>query len=544
MLNLYLFGLKKILTIAKKVFLVVVVYFVIISLFAYFINTDKPKLGNDPIKKNRAEIYQIINDKKLNSTNEGKIAITIYRAMLCGMIGEACTDNPDDGDKNFSKSVFGFVSNLIILPYANPPASGVYWVYNGLQNAGFIPKTYAAEGIGFAALKPFMGIWKVFRDISYMLLVLVLIAIGFMIMFRAKLNPQTVISVENALPKIVIALLLITFSFPIAGFLIDLMYVIILIAISILSSTNIGQLTPANKGELFQNYTINGFNKLLPLGFSLFDTSIGGGLLDILGNEVKAYLYTGVGSILTYLISSWLVQHPPVSLVPKILGLENAQGGIATVVVGVGKIFVGFLEFLLLVFIFAFLSQFALPFVVTLLVSLTIAFLMFRIFFLLLATYLRIVFYIIISPLLLLLEAVPGKNSFSTWFKNLFADILTFPLVIIILLIGHAVINQSTSQGVWTPPFLYSIQPTIFPVLIGLGLFLITPELIKAFKESLGAKGIGVEIGLGTFFGGVGAAWAGTQTGMGMLTSLSQLPFIGHQIRRHPLGQKIFGPLT
>ena len=44
---------------------------------------------------------------------------------MCSMIGEACTDNPADADKNYGKSVFGFMSNLIIIPYANPPASGV-----------------------------------------------------------------------------------------------------------------------------------------------------------------------------------------------------------------------------------------------------------------------------------------------------------------------------------------------------------------------------------------------------------------------------------
>ena len=56
-----------------------------------------------------------------------------------------------------------------------------------------------------------------------------------MIMFRMKINPQTVINIENALPRIVVAMLLITFSFAIAGFLIDMMYVLIAIIISLVS---------------------------------------------------------------------------------------------------------------------------------------------------------------------------------------------------------------------------------------------------------------------------------------------------------------------
>ncbi|MEK7495740.1 MAG: hypothetical protein AAB603_04060, partial [Patescibacteria group bacterium] len=192
--------LKNIFSFAKKAFLVIAVYFIVISLFSHFINKDKISLApkTDPIKQNRAEIYKVINDKELNKTKEGKLTIALYKMSMCSMIGEACTDNPADADKNYGKSVFGFMSNLIIIPYANPPASGVMWAYEGLQNAGFVPKTMAAEGIGFAAIKPFSNLWKIFRDLSYMLLVIVLIAIGFMIMFRAKINPQTVISVENA----------------------------------------------------------------------------------------------------------------------------------------------------------------------------------------------------------------------------------------------------------------------------------------------------------------------------------------------------------
>ena len=181
--------IKPVLSFLKKAFLVIAVYFIVISLFSHFIGKDKVALSSnksDPITKNRTEIYKVINDKKLSKTNEGKLTISLYRGVMCKMIGEACTNNPIDGDKNYHKSFFGFVTNLIVMPYANPPASGVKWAYDGLQNAGFVPKTLAAEGIGFAAIKPFSNLWKIFRDLSYMLLVIVLIAIGFMIMFRTK----------------------------------------------------------------------------------------------------------------------------------------------------------------------------------------------------------------------------------------------------------------------------------------------------------------------------------------------------------------------
>ncbi|MDO9028041.1 MAG: hypothetical protein Q7U68_04180, partial [Candidatus Roizmanbacteria bacterium] len=294
--------LKPTISFLKKAFLVIAVYFIVISLFSHFIQKDRISLipQASPIEKNRAEIYKVINDKELSKTKEGKLTIALYKMSMCSMIGEACTDNPADADKNYNKSIFGFITKLIVMPYANPPASGVMWAYEGLQNAGFVPKTMAAEGIGFAAIKPFSNLWKIFRDLSYMLLVIVLIAIGFMIMFRAKINPQTVISVENALPKIVIALILITFSFAIAGFLIDLMYVVIIIIISVLSNNNTfynatnfqNEYISANFTHLFSDVAAR--NNLLTGGIF---TALSDSLLGLFPPIVSLFLRSAVGAV-------------------------------------------------------------------------------------------------------------------------------------------------------------------------------------------------------------------------------------------------------
>ena len=86
-------GLKKFLSTAKKIFIVIAVFVSVITLFSYFISKDKTALKPevDPIKKNRAEIYKIINDKELNSTQQGKLTVSLYRFSICKMIGEACS---------------------------------------------------------------------------------------------------------------------------------------------------------------------------------------------------------------------------------------------------------------------------------------------------------------------------------------------------------------------------------------------------------------------------------------------------------------------
>jgi len=537
--SFYLLGAKKIFGFIKKAFIVIAVYFIVISLFLYFINKDKSKVTHDPIQKNREEIYKTINDPKLKNTKEGKITIALYRGMLCGLIGEACTNNPKDGDKNFNHSVFGFMTNLIVLPYANPPASGVYWAYSGLQNAGFVPKTYAAEGVGFAAIKPFMNIWKVFRDISYMLLVLVLIAIGFMIMFRAKLNPQTVISVENSLPKIVVALLLITFSFAIAGFLIDLMYVIIILIIGVLSP----QLSPIvnkNTQELVSQYLNPRFGDIFPHRFfteKIF--SLGTAMFNILPKEIRPVL----SAVLQ--ITSGIVN---ITIIKKLLGGFEEGGpitkfsdiftdiGAATFIIGKIPNIIGIILDIVLFIIIAIGGA---PVLLGLLVLFTVLFLLFRVFFALFSAYLQIILLIIFSPIILIFEAIPGKGTFSFWFKNLIANLLGFVVVLVLVLVSTIISGtlSNANQLPWMPPFIYGIDGSSISALIGVGIFLLIPDFLKIIKEFLGAKGLPFSFGLGTFFGGVGAGFSAATGGISQITSLSQTPLIGDVIK--PIADKL-----
>lgn len=103
--------------------------------------------------------------------------------------------------------------------------SGVNYLSNILTNYNIIP-VVNAQGFGYTALNPVQKYWSGARDIAYALTVLVVVVFAFMIMFRIKISPQVVISVQSSLPKVFGALILITFSYAIAGFMIDLMYVI------------------------------------------------------------------------------------------------------------------------------------------------------------------------------------------------------------------------------------------------------------------------------------------------------------------------------
>lgn len=65
-------------------------------------------------------------------------------------------------------------------------------------------------------------LWVNFRNTAFAASAIVLVIIGFMIMLRARLDPRTSITAMNSLPKVIIAIILIYFSFAIAGFMLDI----------------------------------------------------------------------------------------------------------------------------------------------------------------------------------------------------------------------------------------------------------------------------------------------------------------------------------
>jgi len=106
------------------------------------------------------------------------------------------------------------------------PISGIRYVKERLSRFVSIPMAKAQGGFGFTAINSVQKYWTGFRNMAYVIAVVVTIVFAFMIMFKVKLNPQTVISIQSALPKIVVAIILATFSYAIVGFLIDLTYVV------------------------------------------------------------------------------------------------------------------------------------------------------------------------------------------------------------------------------------------------------------------------------------------------------------------------------
>lgn len=159
-----------------------------------------------------------------------------------------------------------------------------------------------ASGFGFEAAEPVRLLWSASRDITYFILVLAIIVMAFMIMFRVKNSPQTVVTIQSTLPKLIVAIVLITFSYAIAGLMIDLMYVVIGVFAGVLA--NSGLFTPPNHewpgmyADLSGTQTGSGLAGLMRwYGIFFLISSFTNGVLQI-GNLMTG----GIGGILLVII--------------------------------------------------------------------------------------------------------------------------------------------------------------------------------------------------------------------------------------------------
>ena len=149
----------------------------------------------------------------------------------------------DENGVKTNSGVLGVQRDFVALLYNNQ-ISGREYVADILDNIGVpsVSRAYAQStggGTGYNAMKPFLEFWKVFRNLAYSLYIIMFVVVGIMIMLRTKVNAQTIITIQTALPNLLITLLLITFSYAIVGFMIDIMYFLIYFIVYLISTTGI-----------------------------------------------------------------------------------------------------------------------------------------------------------------------------------------------------------------------------------------------------------------------------------------------------------------
>ncbi len=317
----------------------------------------------------------------------------------------------------------------------NPPFSGVEYLAS-VKNS-FLGKPAYAQGIGFQGLSSLLPLWRGFRNATYVIFSIVFIIMGIMIMLRVKISPQAVITVQNSIPKLITALILVTFSYAIVGLLIDLSYFVSSLAISLI--LNASGDTTTSIVDIIKNPNITGrLFGLVPMGAIAIIAGVIGGIIT---------LFTGM---------NW------------VLGL-----------VAFGIIFIA--------------------------VILIILFFSLKFFFGLIKCYINILIKTIIGPLEIALGAIPNmKMGFNTWFTDIIANILVFPISLIFLVMVKTLMETiKAGNNIWTPPGLEFLSGgKLVSIAIGLGGLMIVsklpsmiPEFIFQIKPSPFGKAIGEGFG-------------------------------------------------
>jgi len=527
----------------KRFLLVSIVLLGVISIFGYFFQKDRPAVSMSQVYDvQQARLYSPIHDPVFQESDRGKTLLAIYRTVSCGFFGETCTDDPKEAYLYSRSSFFGSISNLMAMPFSKPPASAIVWAQSGLASSGLAPQVQASEGIGFSSIKGFIYVWTAFRNIALMLLVLITIVLGFLIMFRANLDGQTAVSLQSILPRIVLTMLYISFSFAIAGLLIDLMYLLIGVSVDIIWGSGLG-LDGETVARTRDEFIGAGMNNLWWVNINPF--VVGSAFWDMVPMSFKGLIDLMLFKNLNILVLHGLTYlvNLPIQAVSHV-GVNAGAFGF-TAGGNVGKL-PEFLVWIIQIIGTGILGWVLPGLVLGLIITLTILFFAFKIFFLLLSSYIKIMLYIIFAPIIIIFEVIPGNSSFSWWLKNLAGELIAFPTVIVIMLAGQMInlINDvkgpywtslgsgvfSTPPNTFTLPFLYGFLPEDFSVVVALGIILITPDFIKMVKGWLGVQDSGLSFSMGTFFSGATAILGG---GLGLATQAGGLQMSVPGLRRY-----------
>lgn len=427
------------------------------------------------------------------------------------------------------------MGGLIGGTFAIPVSGGGYAQY-AMENFGITKKAIAApldgsegsgpadevirtsNGLGYDRLKPLIGIWTRFRDIAYLGFVLAFTIIGLAIMFRIKIDARTVMSVQNQLPKIIVALIMVTFSYAIAGFLIDMMYVLMFLVILTFNS-----LTPTNVDTDSNVFTV--VNKAFSPGYGVpgiigLTSTISFGISKAFGSLAVNFLESTISNVFQLMFS-------PFQAISSIgCGAVNiaATGGLSALgyipkvgdwlkdLPGIGGLFGGSCDFIETFFQGIVISIFTIISFLVILIAIIVS--LFRVWFTLIKSFAYILIDTLIAPLWITAGIFPGsKLGFGTWIKHLMGHLSVFPMTFAVILLGKTIIdNVGGSQPMFSPPLIGGDigGNTAIAGFIGFGFIISTPSILDRTRKAIGA----VDFGLTDLKRGFGAGR--TLTGKGM----------------------------
>lgn len=237
------------------------------------------------------------------------------------------------------------------------------------------------------------SIWIRTRNIAYLFFVVVMIVAGFMIMFRNKLGGQTMVTLGNVLPNIIVALILVTFSFAIVGLIIDFGAVLCNVVVDLLygADSTMEVVNTNNPFSLVWRMWSNA--KTIRTEDFWADPVSAGSIMDIV-------VGIGVG---------WL--NPVTAVASGALQLAGIKINLITIITS-GIMLFGAV----------------------------------KVWIALLKSYISILIGVITGPIMLALSAIPGQSMLAgNWFKSILRNVLVFPVVLAMVNLPFALWGENVS---------------------------------------------------------------------------------------------------
>ncbi len=427
----------------------------------------------------------------------------------------------------------GFMTDMIAMTYTKPLGTSEY-VSHLASNFGIVKRALAQEepsetpindtsqGEGFSRFTYLLPLFEMTRNIAYMLLVIFFVIIGLAIMLRVKIDPRTVMTIQNQLPKVVIGILLITFSYAIAGAMVDLMWVGTYFSINTITSTDKScqERDETPKLSLTQSVTDRLIDNPLTFVSNIFggDTGCFGRLDGITG------LASGIGGTFGDLFGPSLVD---------IIGLSAVEDQcVSTPVLGMLGDFgdcakVGFAWFI----------TWAVHLVAFFIIFLALVIALIKIWFLLIKAYIQVILDVIIGPLWIAMGLIPGSSlGFGSWFRHLMAHLLLFPAAAIMFIFARilAVSASNTPEGqIFLPPLIGNPNvPYNMSLLIAMGFIFLTPDMLNIIRDAIKSAPV-------SKYGGNITRRAAAGAGGGALQSAGQMGLTLSGLRMIPVVNKL-----
>lgn len=407
---------------------------------------------------------------------------------------------PTVNNSHYVGGLMGGMVSMIGGMYSPVVNTGGY-IHYVASNFGITNRAYAqaATGGAFNKLNPLLPIWQAIRNISFLLLILAFIFIGLGVMLRVRIDPRTVMTIQNQIPRVIIAIIFITFSYAIVAFLADMMWAITYAGINAMTSaapnTN-PRIPDCSKNDSIGNtdryFLLNqaAEQDLLttPLQFvnDLFTGTGNKGALEGKAPQCFPFFSSGIVVLTSDIAGS--VGDLISTMIQSMFGIQtNSQQ-----CVDFGKIVAGggFINFgTCMAGLIGSVAKIVFAVVIFVMILLQL----FKVWFELLKAFVVFLIYLILGPLWIVFGLLPGRPlGIEKWLRGIVANLLPFPLIAFLFVGGRIVqelFKKAQPGDIFTPPlFGNPLTPNFGSILI-LGILLIAPSILKQMREALKAQG-------------------------------------------------------